>query len=100
MLDCGTNLINTCGLPDSLAQHLEIAHRWFGMHRKPHQDGGSGKHLDKAFTDLLQKVLSSVVDPTTAKFDAKTRACIPVDLDDVGGKSRSPARCLRGPTHH
>jgi hypothetical protein len=80
---------------DSLAQHPEIVHRRLGMHRKSHQDGGSGKHRDNAFADLLQQMLSSVVDPAAAKVDAKplkVRACIPVDLDDVSGQK--PFSCL------
>ena len=99
VLDGCTNLINTSGLLNSLAQHPEIVHRRLGMHRKPHQDRGSRKHPDKAFADFLQEVLSSVVDPTAAKVDPeplKVGAGIPVDLDDVGGQKRFPCLVSEG----
>ena len=95
VLDGRTNLINTSGLLDASAHDPEIICRGLRMHRKPHQDRDSREHLDKAFADFFQKVLSSVVDPAAAKVNAKTLkmwACIPIDLDDVGGQSPFP--CL------
>jgi len=93
LFDAGAHVIDASRLFDSLTQDPEIVLRRFGMHHNSYQNRSPGKHLCKTSPNLRQKVLPSVIDPIAAQVDAQTlkvRACVPKNLDDVGGQKAFP----------